>query len=90
MIRKTILITMLAGSISGCDAVSDFWGSADCEDDQNRAISRYGQPDDVETLSGDGYSSETYWWWSRGRSETFNWGDNYDNCERSVYTFTPI
>ncbi len=88
--RKTLLTAMLAGLLSSCSAVEDFWGSADCEDEQRGAISRYGQPEDVETYSGSGNSSETYWWWSKGRSETFNWGDSYDNCERSVYTFTPF
>ncbi len=87
---KAHIIILLACSLSSCSALEDLWDGGDCEDDQRRAIDRYGQPQDVDTYRSDGYSSEVYSWWSIGRRETFRWGDEISGCDRSVYTFTPL
>lgn len=87
---RIVAIVVLTFSLYGCDAVEDFWGAADCDDEQDSDIQARGQPDDVDTYFSDGWSSEIYLWRTQGVRITYSWGDSLDNCQRSTYTFTPF
>jgi len=51
----------------------------------------YGEPEEINTYSSSDYSSETWWYWSKGISYTFKWGSLIEgDCDISTYTFDPI
>ena len=76
--------------ISGCIHSKEDRGEADCSDQINSLVNDMGPAEEINRYSSGNYYSYTYWYWSRGFSRTFTWGENVTNCEISDYTFTPI
>ena len=64
--------------------------SSNCDKEMDKVRSKYGAPEEKNTYSSSGYHSETWWYWSKGISYTFSWGENVDGCDKSTYTFDPI
>lgn len=63
----------------------------DCTAKKEDVKEKYGNPEEVNTYTSDGYNSDSWWYWSKGISYTFTWGSIVDGCcDMSVYTFSPI
>ena len=63
----------------------------DCTEAMDKTRAKYGAPEEISTYKSSGYNTETWWYWSKGRSYTFAWGSNVDECcDKSTYTFSPI
>lgn len=65
--------------------------SSNCDDEMDRIKGQYGEPEEVNTYSSEGYYSQSWWYWSQGINFDFTWGSNVDGgCDMSTYTFDPI
>jgi len=63
----------------------------DCSSAITDLIKSKGSPEEIKKYdTSDNYHSHDYWYWSKGFSKTFKWGNLFDGCETSTYTFTPI
>ena len=68
-----------------------YFCSSNCDDEMDQIRGTYGEPEEINTYSSSDYSSETWWYWSKGISYTFKWGSLIDgDCDMSTYTFDPI
>lgn len=63
--------------------------SFSCDSDKDDIKSKHGTPEEVNSYSSSGYTSDTWWYWSKGISFTFTYTSS-KGCEVSTYTFTPI
>jgi len=61
-----------------------------CKERMDRTIKDIGRPDNISKYDSSGYHSETWWWYSRGLSYTWMWGDDIAGCEKDTYKFKPI
>lgn len=84
MIAAVFLFLILAGCGEG--GIFD----TDCDGERKDLVRDYGEPDELQKYDASGYHSHSYWYWKRGFSRTFVWGDDVGNCEISDYTFSPI
>jgi len=83
--RILILITILL-FITGCEESS----SSNCNKQIKSLTDQRGSPEEVQKYDSGDYHSHSYWYWSKGFSRTFTWGDVVEGCEISDYSFTPI
>ena len=65
-------------------------GSSGCSDEMDEFIGHVGQPEEVNEYDEHNFHSHTWWYWSRGFSRTFTWGNGVTGCDVGDYTFTPI
>lgn len=85
MRTKIIIIGLFCFLLSAC--ITD----CTCENEMDDIRDQYGNPEEKNTYSSSDYKSETWWYWSKGRSYTFEWGSSVEgDCEVSTYTFDPI
>lgn len=71
--------------------IASFGCQCNCDDDMETKRNEWGSPEETESYSESGYNSVTWWYWSRGISFTFKWGDIIEGCcDVSTYTFEPI
>ncbi len=83
--RALVKVTWLALATIGLS------GCFDCESDMEEIRDLWGSPTEVNRYDSEGYHSETWWYWSRGKSFTFTWGSDVSKaCDMSTFTFTPI
>jgi len=62
-----------------------------CDNEMDSKRKEYGNPEEVDSYTESGYHSETWWYWSKGISFTFTWGEGVEGCCKvSTYTFSPI
>jgi hypothetical protein len=87
---KLLSIALLAASftLGGCS--KEDRGEASCNKQINSLVNNSGAAEEINRYDSGDYHSHTYWYWSRGFSRTFTWGENVVNCEISDYTFSPI
>lgn len=71
-------------------AILFFNCSSNCDDEMSDVKKKYGSPEETTSYDSDGYDSETWWYWSKGVSFTFTWGDNIDGCKKDTYNFSAI
>lgn len=64
--------------------------SDNCDKEMDKVRNKYSNPEEKTTYSSSGYHSETWWYWTKGVSYTFSWGENVGGCDKSTYTFEPI
>ena len=81
-----ILVLLLAG----CFHTKEDQGKDNCSDEIKSLINSRGAPEEIQRYDSGDYHSHTYWYWCSGYSKTFNWGEVFENCETSTYTFSPI
>ena len=80
---KIFILTLACLFIYSC--------SSNCDDEMDSIRGSHGGPEEISTYSSEGYSSETWWYWSKGISYTFKWGSSIEgDCDISTYTFDPI
>lgn len=78
VVRCSVFILLF---IAGC--------KTNCDDEKSDVRSKYGAPEEINTYSSSGYSSETWWYWKKGVSFTFMTTPQ-KACEESKYTFSPV
>ena len=79
---KYLIILLLSVFIFyGCDL--------SCDDLKSEVRNQYGQPEEISSYNSGDYSSEDWWYWSKGIEFTFTQSSG-EPCEKSTYTFSPI
>jgi hypothetical protein len=61
----------------------------DCGGEMGDARNAFGPPERSTSYDSGSYHSVTYWWYKRGVSKTFTWGNGQD-CKVTDFRFTPI
>ena len=76
-----ILLSMLMG---GCSNLCN------CKDEQKKVREKWGEPEEISTYRSDNSKSDSWYYYSQGRSYTFSWGGGKCDCDQETYTFEPI
>lgn len=88
---KTLVLGICFFLIFVCLFILSCSSLFNCENEMDDIRARYGEPEEVNTYSSDGYYSEDWWYWSKGINYTFAWGSLVEgDCDVSTYTFDPI
>jgi len=82
-----IIICILFLLLAGCEKEDD---SPSCQGAIDALIDERGHPEEVNKYDDGDYHSWTYWYYTKGYSETFTWGGAAGDCSSSTYTFSPI
>ena len=80
-ILSVILLSMLMG---GCSNLCN------CKDEQKKVRKKYGDPEEITTYRTNDYNdykSDSWYYYSRGRSYTFTWGAGECDCDKVTHTF---
>lgn len=93
--KKIMVIVLLVLIFSGCylnqDTVFKTAKTFEAVSDPYR--NQYGPPEDINNYQTDGYTSISWWWWTKGFNVVFV-NSAYDNTDGwrvdSTYSFTPI
>lgn len=83
---KIIVIVIFSVLLTACGGDSKFWDSS-CKSEMGDVKARLGEPEEVNNYSSSGYTSTSWWYWTRGVEYTFTYTNS---CDVSTYTFTPI
>ncbi|MBN2170937.1 MAG: hypothetical protein JW819_06435 [Candidatus Krumholzibacteriota bacterium] len=78
-----VLIALAAALAAGCGACRR------CDQERERYLREWGEAEDTERVQEGELVTETWYYWSRGRSVVFFWDERDCACEVSTYTFTP-
>jgi hypothetical protein len=67
------------------------WFECNCDDEMEDIRSDLGEPEEKARYDSQGYHTETWWYWTKGISYTFTWGNDIrDCCEVSTFQFEPV
>ncbi len=78
--KKILIFILVAFVFQACNV--------NCDSSKSDRRKSSGAPEEVTSYSSGNYSTETWWYWSKGISYTFTWGT--DGCKTSSYSFSPM
>ncbi|MCP4550106.1 MAG: hypothetical protein GY835_26905 [bacterium] len=76
-------LLLLAAFMAGCACHR-------CDQDRERMQSEIGSPEDIEIVAQGDRTTETWFYWSLGRSVVFYWDEDECSCSVNTFTYEPI
>jgi hypothetical protein len=85
-----IAIAFISILLNGCEDATVGISFCSCRNSIDDVRALYGDPDEIEKYDSDNYHCHTYWYWCKGLSIVFIWGDGITGCcRKSTNTFEP-
>lgn len=83
--KKLIGPSVLTAVLAGCGG-----GNHDCNSEISDLLkANGGSAESIEKFDDGNYHSWTYWYYKKGFSRTFTWGEPVESCKVSNFSFTP-